>query len=83
MAMVTNFGPSWLRNLHSAQFYSETLKQTGISQCIAKRIDGVEDPSTSCTNLVNLGPITRDYTTLDIVTLGEMQKKIGIFRQMS
>jgi len=54
VTMATNFGPNWRNNFHSSPWHFGN----GIEyRSMDKQLYSANDPSTSCTNIVNFSPV--------------------------
>ena len=72
VAMATNFGQDWQNDLHSAPWHFKT--KFNIAMWIRNFYSG-NDPSTSCTNMVNFGRVTPEIEVGEICTFETIQQK--------
>ena len=65
VAMATDFGQNLQSDLHSALWHFNMNNQ----------VNSANDPSTSCTNMVNFGPVTPEIEVWEICTFQMIRQK--------
>jgi len=72
--LATNFWQNWRNDLHSAPWHFKTgLEYRNMN--IDKQLYSANDPSTSCTNCVNFGPVTPEIEVCEICTFETIPQK--------